>query len=68
MPMIIGPVALNETRRDWLSQPTADRPTYTCPKCGELSLQFFRTLLESPRCPERTNSFVCHACGRSWQM
>lgn len=65
---VIDLSAPHEDRETWLRQPAKDRPTYTCPICGEVYMQFFRTLPESQRCPERTNSFVCHACGRSWQM
>ena len=51
-----------------LRQLGADRPTYDCPECSEPAMQFFRLLPENSQSPERTNSFVCLACGRSWQM
>jgi hypothetical protein len=54
--------------KNWLREPSTGRPTYTCPACGELSLQFFHLLAESPQSAERNESFVCFACGRSWQV
>ncbi|MBI3468889.1 MAG: hypothetical protein HY000_38280 [Planctomycetes bacterium] len=53
---------------DWLRQPSTDRPAYSCPECGEAAMQFFCQLPETPQYPPRTNSFVCFACGRSWEV
>jgi hypothetical protein len=66
--MPIDLTALSKDRNDWLRLPSTDRPIYDCPKCGEAAMQFFHTLLETPQSPERNNSFVCFACGRSWQQ
>ena len=68
MPTSIVPTVPKETRYNWLRQPGTDRPTYDCPQCSEPAMQCFRDLPETSLSPERTNSFVCFACGRSWQM
>jgi DNA-directed RNA polymerase subunit M/transcription elongation factor TFIIS len=58
----------NEVRHQRLCPPGPDRPTYDCPQCGEHHMQFFRSLPEKSQSAERTDCFVCFACGRSWQM
>jgi DNA-directed RNA polymerase subunit M/transcription elongation factor TFIIS len=50
------------------SQTSPDRPIYDCPACGQKSMQFFHVLSETSKSAERTNSFVCFSCGRSWEM
>ena len=68
MPATIVTASPDDIRNRGLRQPVADRPTYDCPECSEPAMQFFRLLPENSQSPERTNSFVCRACGRSWQM
>jgi DNA-directed RNA polymerase subunit RPC12/RpoP len=68
IPTKIDPTTPNEIRETWLQRLDADRPIYVCPKCGELSMQFFRMMPEGPQSPERVDSYVCFACGRNWQM
>lgn len=68
MSSTVSPIATNENREKCASQLGADRPTYDCPKCGERAMQFFETLPETPQSAERNNSYVCFACGRTWEM
>jgi DNA-directed RNA polymerase subunit M/transcription elongation factor TFIIS len=68
MSATIIPIAPNEIQNNWLRQPSTDRPIYECRKCGERAMQFFLVLPESSQFAERTNSFVCFACGCSWEM
>jgi DNA-directed RNA polymerase subunit M/transcription elongation factor TFIIS len=41
------------------------RPIYECPLCKAQAMQFYATYGEGDQ--ERTDSFICRACGGSWQ-
>lgn len=49
-------------------EPQADRPKYDCPECGHRSMQFFEHPPKGPHPEEKTNAFLCFACGRSWEV
>jgi DNA-directed RNA polymerase subunit M/transcription elongation factor TFIIS len=68
MPATISKTAPDEIRNRGPRQSGTDRPTYNCPHCSQRAMQFFRLLPEDSQSPERTNSFVCFACGQSWKM
>ena len=57
-----------EKRGAWLRQPFNDRPLYNCPQCGEVAMQFFRTLPASSKSEKLDNAFECCACGQKWEM
>ena len=42
-----------------------DRPTYRCPKCKQVAMQFYAQL---PGDPRRSDVFHCYACGASWEV
>jgi hypothetical protein len=50
---------------DFIRPLDRNRPVYECPKCAQKAMQFYS---ETPDDPERTNSFICHACGTTWEM
>jgi DNA-directed RNA polymerase subunit M/transcription elongation factor TFIIS len=65
---LIAVPSRDEILNPGLRQPAPARPIYDCPQCGERAMQYFRLLTETSQSPERTDSFVCFACGSSWQM
>lgn len=68
MPATLAAPVTTDASKNWLRQPSPDRPAYECPNCGEQAMQFFRALPETSQIPERSNSFICCACGHCWQM
>jgi DNA-directed RNA polymerase subunit M/transcription elongation factor TFIIS len=42
------------------------RPIYGCPLCKAQAMQFYA--VDGHGDKQRTDSFICRACGSSWQM
>lgn len=59
---------VEELHADWQREPDPQRPLYDCPECHEHAMQYYMRLAASEFGPERCESFVCCACGRSWQI
>jgi DNA-directed RNA polymerase subunit M/transcription elongation factor TFIIS len=54
-----------QNEADYVRPLDTNRPIYECPKCSKKAMQFYS---EAPDDPERTNSFICQACGTTWEM
>lgn len=52
----------------WQREPSADRPLYDCPTCHERAMQFHHLLTDNVYGEEREDTFLCCACGRTWEM
>jgi hypothetical protein len=50
---------------DWFCELSSDRPTYNCPNCKQLAMQFYAQM---PDAPEREDAFRCCACGSTWEL
>jgi DNA-directed RNA polymerase subunit M/transcription elongation factor TFIIS len=49
----------------WKAKIDPSRPTYECPRCKSLAMQFHA--VDGQGDEQRTDSFICRACGSSWQ-
>ena len=49
----------------WYCALDPDRPTYDCPECRKLAVQFYARLDSQPG---REEFYCCCACGRFWEM
>jgi rubredoxin len=43
-----------------------NRPIYECPLCKVQAMQFYA--IDGTGHTQRTDSFICRACGAAWQM